>query len=206
MKNCVFLTFAFILCAGICGFSFWLGFPGYIYDTDTFRVLDFVLEDFGPPMNTLFIWLITLIFGKHTFYLFLLNLITLYLGIYFLIMGFYLRYKSIFSLALLLIAFIGNIYLSNFISMNYVLMANFIFCAYSGILLLILAGERIAKKIRIVLWILIFALLFLGLLWRHNAIFSAFPAFFIIIYLWLRNRGLDSKVFAKKFVGFVLSW
>lgn len=206
MKNCVFLTFAFILCASICAFTFWLGFPGYIYDTDTFRVLDFVLEDFGPPMNTLFIWLITLIFGKHTFYLFLLNLITLYLGIYFLIAGFYLRYKSIFSLALLLIAFIGNIYLSNFISMNYVLMANFIFCAYSGILLLILAGERIAKKIRIVLWILIFALLFLGLLWRHNAIFSAFPAFFIIVYLWLKNRGLDSldsKVFAKKFVGFV---
>ena len=198
-KDYIFLAFAFLLCAGICAFTFWLGFPGFIIDSDTSRVLGFDVSNYGPVMNSLFIWLITLIFGKHTFYLFLLNLITLYLGIYFLIAGFYLRYKSIFSLAPLLIAFIGNIYLSNFISMNYVLMANFIFCAYSGILLLILAGERIAKKIRTLLWILIFALLFLGLLWRHNAIFSTFPAFFIIIYLWLRNRGLDSRIFIKNY-------
>ena len=116
-----------MLCFCVGAFTFWLGFPGFIIDTDTFRVLGFVLEDFGPPMNTPFIWLITLIFGKHTFYLFLLNNITLYLGIWFLIAGFYLRFRSVFALALILIAFIGNIYLGNFIAMNYILMANFIF-------------------------------------------------------------------------------
>ena len=199
LKHYIFLTFAFILCAGICGFSFWLGFPGYIIDLDTFRVLDFDMSNYAPIMNSLFIWLITLIFGKHTFYLFLLNNLMLYLGIWFLIAGFYLRYKSIFSLTPLLIAFIGNIYLGNFIAMNYILMANFIFCAYSVILFLILAGDFVGKKIRILLWIFIFVLLFLGLLWRHNAIFSAFPAFFIIIYLWLKNRPLDSKAFLKQY-------
>lgn len=35
-------------------------------------------------------------------------------------------------------------------------------------------------------------MLFLGLLWRHNAIFSAFPAFFIIAYLLLKD--LDSTL------------
>ena len=48
LKHCVFLTFAFILCAGICGFTFWLGFPGYIIDLDTFRVLDFDTSNYAP--------------------------------------------------------------------------------------------------------------------------------------------------------------
>ena len=109
-KDYAFLGFAFALCAGICAFSFWMGFPGYIIDLDTFYVLSFDMSNYAPIMNTLFIWLITLIFGKHTFYLFLLNNITLYLGIYFLIAGFYLRYKSAFALTPILIAFIGNIY------------------------------------------------------------------------------------------------
>ncbi|MGX2981799.1 hypothetical protein [Helicobacter sp. 23-1045] len=196
-KDYAFLGFAFALCAGICAFSFWLGFPGFIMDSDTFRVLNFDTSNYGPITNSLFIGLLSLIFGTHTFYFFLLNNLMLYLGIWFLIAGFYLRYKSIFSLAPLLIAFVGNIYLGNFISMNYILMANFIFCAYSIILFLILAGEFVGKKICTLLWILIFVLLFLGLLWRHNAIFSAFPAFFIIIYLWLKNRGLDSAIFCK---------
>lgn len=193
------LGFAFVLCFGVGAFNFWLGFPGFIIDTDTFRVLGFVLEDFGPPMNTLLIALITLIFGKHTFYLFLLNNIMLYLGIWFLVAGFYLRFRSVFALALIFIAFIGNIYLGNFIAMNYILMANFIFCAYSIILFLILARQCISKKIRIMLWILAFVLLFLGLLWRHNAIFSAFPAFFIIGYVFFK----DSPIFVRRFAGFV---
>ena len=197
LKDYIFLTFAFILCVGICAFSFCLGFPGYIIDYDTFRVLDFELSSFGPAMNPIFIAFLSFIFSKHTFYLFLLNNLMLYLGIWFLIAGFYLRYKSVFALTPILIAFIGNIYLGNFIAMNYILMANFIFCAYCIILFLILTGERISKKIRILLWIFTFLLLFLGLLWRHNAIFSAFPAFFIIIYLFLKNR--DSKAFLKQY-------
>lgn len=195
-KDYIFLAFAFMLCFLVGAFSFWLGFPGFIIDTDTFRVLDFVLEDFGPPMNTLLIALITLIFGKHTFYLFLLNNITLYLGIFFLIAGFYLHFRTKWAIALIFIAFIGNIYLGNFIAMNYILMANFIFCAYSVILFLILT-QNTNKTIRIMLWILAFMLLFLGLLWRHNAIFSAFPAFFIIGYMFLKDSSF------KRFVAFV---
>ena len=188
--DCIFLGFALALCFCVGAFSFWLGFPGFIQDTDTFRVLDFVLEDFGPPMNTLFIWLITLIFGKHTFYLFLLNNITLYLGIWFLIAGFYLRFRSVVALVFIFIAFIGNIYLGNFIAMNYILMANFIFCAYSVILFLILAKQCVGKRIRVGLLILALVLLFLGLLWRHNAIFSAFPAFFIIGYMFFKDSPI----------------
>ena len=200
----IFLGFAFVLCFCVGAFTFWLGFPGFIIDADTFRVLRFDLSNYGPIMNSLFIELISSIFGKHTFYLFLLNNITLYLGIWFLIAGFYLCFRSVFALALIFIAFIGNIYLGNFIAMNYILMANFIFCAYSVILFLILARQCVGKRIRIMLWILAFVLLFLGLLWRHNAIFSAFPAFFIICYLFLQNRGLDSPKFTKIYAKFML--
>lgn len=190
-KDYLFLIFAFILCFGIGAFSFWLGFPGYL-GYDTMHILDFNISNWAPVTNTLFIGLFSLIFGKHTFYVLLWNLITLYLGIWFLIAGFYLRYKSVFALFPLCIVFVGNIYLSNFVALNYILMANFIFCAYSVILFLILTGGGISKRLKIALWILIFLLLFLGLLWRHNAIFSAFPAFFIIAYLLLKD--LDSTL------------
>ncbi len=203
-RDSIFLELSFVLCYCVGVFTFWLGFPGFIIDSDTFRVLGFDLSNYGPVMNSLFIGLISFIFGKHTFYLFLLNNITLYLGVFFLIAGFYLRFRSIFALALIFIAFIGNIYLGNFIAMNYILMANFIFCAYSIILFLILARQCVGKKICIMLWILAFVLLFLGLLWRHNAIFSAFPAFFIICYLFLQNRGLDSPKFTKIYAKFML--
>lgn len=159
-RDSIFLELSFVLCYCVGVFTFWLGFPGFIIDSDTFRVLGFDLSNYGPVMNSLFIGLISFIFGKHTFYLFLLNNITLYLGVFFLIAGFYLRFRSIFALALIFIAFIGNIYLGNFIAMNYILMANFIFCAYSVILFLILARQCVGKKIRIMLWILAFVLLF----------------------------------------------
>ncbi len=202
-KDYAFLGFAFVLCAGICAFSFWLGFPGFIIDADTFRMFGFDFSNYGPIINSLFIGLITAIFGKHTFYPFLLNCLTLYLGIFFLIAGFYLRFRSILSLTIILIAFIGNIYLGNFVAMNYILMANFIFCAYSVILFLILAGQCVGKKIRVMLWILAFMLLFLGLLWRHNAIFSAFPAFFVLCYIFLKDRDFDSKIFLKFYAKFI---
>ena len=180
-----------MLCFGVGAFSFWLGFPGYL-GYDTMHILDFNISNWAPVTNTIFIGLFSLIFGKHTFYVFLWNLITLYLGIWFLIAGFYLRYKSAFALAPLFIVLLGNVYLSNFVALNYILMANFIFCAYSVILFLILARQCVGKRIRATLWILVFVLLFLGLLWRHNAIFSAFPAFFIIGYLLLKD--LDSTL------------
>lgn len=202
-KDFTFLSFAFLLIFGVGAFSFWLGFPGYILDHDTFRVFKFELSNFGPIMNSLFIGLITLLFGKHTYYLFLLNTITLYLGIFFLVLGLYVRFRSVFAITPLFIAFIGNIYLSNFISMNYILMANFIFCAYCVIFFIILANERISKNLKIALWIFVCVLLFLGLLWRHNAIFTAYPAFFIIIYMFLKSYKLDCKVFIKRYIGFL---
>ena len=79
-------------------------------------------------------------------------------------------------------------------------MANFIFCAYSVIFFIIFAREILKKWLKIALWTLAFACLFFGILWRHNAIFSAFPAFFIICYLFLENRKLAVKSFIKGYV------
>ena len=39
-----------------------------------------------------------------------------------------------------------------------------------------------------------------ALLWRHNAIFSVFPISFVLAYVWLQDRGLDSRSFTRGFV------
>ncbi len=203
-KNYAFLGFAFALCAGICAFTFWLGFPGYIWDSDIFSALRLNKNNWHPVFTPYVLEALYAVFGKHSYYLFLANCLTLYLGLFFLIAGFYLRYRSAFSLAPLAIALIGNITLGNFIAMSYILMANFIFCAYGVIFFIIFARECLGKKMIKALWVFAFICLFFGILWRHNAIFSVFPAFFIICYLFLENRGFNKKAFAKFYVKFMI--
>lgn len=195
LKDVIFLISSALLILGICAFTFYLGFPGFLIDGDIFKALDLNKQNFAPVITAYVLEILYFIFGKHTYYLFLINLITFYVGIYFLIAGFYLRFRSYFALFLMFPLFIGNIYFSHFVSMNYVAMANMIFCAGSLVLFCILVHPK--TRLLKLLYIFIAILLFLAILWRHNAIFSVFPLCFILIYLLLEDRGLSKKAFIK---------
>ena len=198
-KDYIFLAFAFLLCAGICAFTFWLGFPGYHIIGDTYNSIALVKDNAHPVFIAYILQGLYLIFGKNLYYLFLFNLIPFYLGLFFLIAGFYLRYKNPFALMLIFPTFIGNIYFQNFIQYHSFALPMMLFCIYSLLLFFILAESR-AK----ILWIFLFMLMFFAILWRHNAIFSVFPAFFVIIYLFLEKRDFKPQTFVKTYFKFVV--
>lgn len=43
-------------------------------------------------------------------------------------------------------------------------------------------------------------LIFFAILWRHNAIFAVFPSFFVLCYIFLKNRDLHFQSFVKAYV------
>lgn len=199
-KDYIFLVFAFLLCAGICAFTFWLGFPGFHIIGDTYNSIALIKNNAHPVFIAYVLQGLYFIFGKNLYYLFLFNIVPFYAGIFFLIAGFYLRFKNPFAILLIFPTFIGNIYFQNFIQYHSFALPMMLFCIYSLILFLILAPLKRTK----ILWILLFVLMFFAILWRHNAIFSVFPAFFIICYLFLQNRGLDSPNFTKNYAKFIV--
>ncbi len=185
-KDIVFLSIVALFCAMIGVFTFWLGFPGFINVGDIIYS-PIILNKNGlhPVIMAYFLEFCYMLFGKHTYYLFLLNLIAFYIGIWFFVAGFYLKFRSFWTLLLFFPTFIGNIYLGNFTSLSYVGLYNLLFCAFAMILFLLLVPYFRYKKIIIYV---IGILLFLAILWRHNAIFSVFPISFLLVYLLLKDR------------------
>lgn len=199
-KDIYFLIGAFLLCAFVCGFTFWLGFPGYHIIGDTYYSIALIKSNWHPVFISYVLQFLYIIFGKHLYYLFLFNLIPFYCGIFFLMAGFYLRFKApILAIALILISGIGNIYFQNFVQYHSFSLPMMLFCMYSMILFLSLVNLR-SKALTTALWICVFIIMFFALLWRHNAIFSVFPAFFVICYIYLQGRDLSHKAFVKKYI------
>ena len=202
-KDYAFLGFAFALCASICAFTFWLGFPGFHNISDIYINIALEKSNFAPVFISYILQVLYFLFGRHLYYLFLFNLIPFYLGIFFLIAGFYLRSKNPFALFLIFPTFIGNFYFENFIQHYSFSLSMLLFCLWALLLFIVLVpldSSKTQKTISKILWIFLFMLMFFAILWRHNAIFSVFPAFFVIIYLWLQNHGLDSKTFIKRYI------
>lgn len=203
IKDKLFLSFIIFLCFGLFIFTFYLGFPGYINNMDVYQAIELTKNGIVPIIIPYVLEFLYFLFGAHTYYLFLINILFFYLGICFLICGFYLRFRSFFAILLIFPTFIGNIYLGNFTSMSYVNLYNILFCAYSMIIFMLLTPLNNAK-IKNFLILVISILLFLAILWRHNAIFSVFPIFFLFVYLLLKNRNLDSVSFVKYYCLFIV--
>ncbi|RDU63975.1 hypothetical protein CQA44_04870 [Helicobacter sp. MIT 14-3879] len=190
-----FIMFVVILCIFIFLFTFYLGFPGYHIIGDTYSSIGLDMASGHPVFIAYILELLYFYIGKHLYYLFLFNIFPFYMGICFLICGFYIKFKTKFAILLLFPTFIGNIYFQNFIEYHSFALPMLLFCSYSIILFCILTNTK--SKI---FYLLILFILFFAILWRHNAIFSVYPAFFILSYLYLINRGLDSRSFVKNYI------
>ena len=200
-KDYIFLAFTFTLCAGICAFSFWLGFPGY-HHYDGITTYGFSVNNWHPVIVSCAIKFLNFVFGRHLYYLFLLNIGLFYLGLFFLIAGFYLHFKNPLAILLLFPTFIGNFYLVNFGDEPIYVAMNLYFALYAFLLFLILVPlntTQFQKNLSKILWIFLFVLMFFAILWRHNAIFAVFPAFFVLCYIFLKNRGLPFQSFIKAY-------
>ena len=136
-KDYVFLGFTFVLCAGICSFTFWLGFPGY-HHYDGITTYGFSANNWHPIIVSCTIKFLNFVFGRHLYYLFLLNVSLFYLGLFFLIAGFYLHFKNPLAILLIFPTFIGNFYLVNFGDEPIYVAMNLYFALYAFLLFLIL--------------------------------------------------------------------
>lgn len=191
-KDTIFLGGVVILCVGIGAFTFWLGFPGVV-QIDAWYNVGLHKGNWHPVFISYFLELLYMLFGKHLYYLFLCNLIPFYVGICFIICGFYIRFRTPLALIFIFPTFIGNIYFHNFVQYHSFALPMMLFCLYAMLLFHILASPVLQNK-KVVLgffWIAFFILMFCTLLWRHNAIFSVFPICFVLIFLFLQNNNFN---------------
>lgn len=187
-----------LFCISLLLFTFWLGFPGYHIIGDTYNSI-FTIKDNAHPVFIAYVMQLTyLIFGKNLYYLFLVNIIPFYFGLWFLVWGFYLRFKTKWAFALFFPTFIGNIYFQNFVQYTNFGLAMLLFLAYSITLFIILVP--LSKKTQKRLLYLLMAVSCFALLWRHNAIFSIYPIFIVLTYKFLDK----SKPFLRKYFSLLL--
>lgn len=194
-KDRIFLIGSYFLILVLFAFQFWLGFPGYHIIGDTYNSIGLDKGDWHPVFISYILQFLYFVFGKHLFYLFLFNLVPFYAGLLFLVWGFYLRFRSVFAIFLLFPIFVGNIYFQNFIQYHSFAEPMLLFCGYSMLLFALLVPLSRSKAC--VLWMGIGVVFFFALLWRHNAIFSVYPACFVAIYAWLCNRDLKRGAFLR---------
>ncbi|WP_334084125.1 hypothetical protein [Helicobacter typhlonius] len=203
-KDKIFLGISGLLIALLFAFQFWLGFPGFHIIGDTYSSILLTKDNGHPVFISYVLEFLYALFGKHLYYLYLFNLVPFYAGLFFLVWGFYLRFKSVFAISLLFPLLVGNIYFQNFIQYHSFALPMLLFCGYSMVFFIILVPLQ-KRYISIGLWCSVGIVFFCAILWRHNAIFSVFPVSFVLVYMWLCDRGLDKKVFTWHYVKGVVS-
>lgn len=202
-KDKTFLSLSAVVILGLFVFHFWLGYPGFHISGDTYNSIGLAKNNAHPVFIAYAMQFLYFIFGKHLYYLFLFNLVPFYAGLLFLVWGFYIRFRSVFAILLLFPIFIGNIYFQNFIQYHSFALPMLLFCGYAMVLFMLLVPLS-ARKTKIMWW-LIGIVFFCAILWRHNAIFSVFPVSFVFVYMWLCNRGINTKEFVKKYINGVIA-
>ncbi|MEI0478020.1 hypothetical protein [Brachyspira pulli] len=203
--------YKFIISAGIISlsmflFQYWLFFPGYFQYWDTLEAMNIGyfggFHNWRPLITFLFLNFLYKTFGYNTFYLLILNLSFLYLGLYLIVVSLYIKYKNKLFILILLISFLSVIFF-NVINLEKDFTASFIlFLALSIIFFKININNL---KIKILLNIIILPLLIISMLWRHNFIVTVYPIFIYIVYDFLqvtiRNKSLKNYII--KFISYM---
>ena len=202
-KDKFFLILSAVAIVSLFLFQLWLGYPGFHIIGDTYNSIGLAKDNWHPVFIAYVMQLLYFTFGKHLYYLFLFNLVPFYVGLLFLLWGFYIRFRSVFAILLLFSIFIGNIYFQNFIQYHSFALPMLLFCGYAMVLFMLLVPLS-ARKTKIMWW-LIGIVFFCAILWRHNAIFSVFPVSFVLVYMWLCNRGINTKEFIKRYINAIIA-
>ncbi|AQQ58904.1 hypothetical protein XJ32_00975 [Helicobacter bilis] len=203
LRDKLFLALSACIIIALFIFQFWLGFPGYHLISDNYISVNLNTRNLAPVLPSYVLGILYFLFGKHLYYMFLFNLVPFYTGLLFLVWGFYIRFRSLFAIFLIFPVFIGNIYFQNFLQLTSFSLPMLLFCGYAMVLFMLLVPLS-ARKTKIMWW-LIGIVFFCAILWRHNAIFSVFPVSFVLVYMWLCNRGINTKEFVKKYINGVIA-
>ena len=81
----IFIFGTILTCMALFGFVFWLGFPGYFQEGDIYNSLSVRTDNWHPVFIARWVECLYYLFGKHSFYLFALNIFCFYSGFAFFI-------------------------------------------------------------------------------------------------------------------------
>ena len=201
--NCIIVLILFI-------FQFWLGFPGYFQWSDNYVIIGEAIannySNWHPVIISLTLYFLYKIFGVHSYYLFLINLILFYSGLILIIISLYHRFKTKKVLLIYLLIFIKDIYFMNFSQVKDSTASMFIWLLYS-LIFFQLSMPINNRYIRLFMKIFTAIILLFGLLWRHNFIVTIYPIFILFTYLLLKNKNIKNiKNYIKSFVILMLLW
>ena len=189
-------------------FQFWLGFPGYFQNVDNYLIMDQsingITNNVHPVIIALSLRFLYVLFGYHSFYIFLINLICWYSGLSLLIIGLYIHFNKRLVILLFILSYIGNIFFQNFFQLKDVTTSMYLWLA-SSIMFFITVLNTNKKSIKIIIYSIIILLLLLATLWRHNAIVSVYPLFIFIMFMFLNNKEYKNhKKYITIFVSYML--
>lgn len=178
-------------------FHFWLSFPGYFSNPDNIVILkQSVLKNYSnwhPVIIQVTLNILYKIFGQNSFYLTLINLICLYLGLTLIILALYIKIKNRNIIFLFFINLIPNFYLTIINQLKDITASMYLWlaCCIVFFIILIPIQKRIYKLLT---YSLLSLILILSLLWRHNMIVSIYPIVLLLIMLIIKNINIKSKL------------
>ena len=183
-------------------FQFWLCFPGWFQNSDMYwgSMNPNNLRNWHPVLIQLTLICLYKIFGIHSYFLFLINLILFYSGLALIIISLFYKFKNKNVILLYLLIFIKEIFFMNISEIKDSTAALFIWLLYSLIFFQLLVKIN-NKHIKLLLKIFTAIILLFGLLWRHNMIVTIYPIFILFTYLLLKNKNIKNiKNYIKSFV------
>ncbi len=188
----------------LCFFVFWLGFPGYFQTGDIYNSLAINTNHWHPVIIARFIECMYFLFGKHSFYLFALNIFCFYAGISFYIIASYIQFRTVLVYGLFLVTIIGNIFFQNFVQYHSFAFPMLLWLGCSMVFFQILVSIK-NKYISLFMKGITFIVFLFALLWRHNAIISIYPICTFFIYIYLKKFNIITKVqYSFRFLSLIL--
>ena len=205
--NNYFYIISFIITILLIIFHFWLLRPGYFaYYDDSYilaRAVDEKFQNWFPIIIQIFQNTLNKLFGYHTFYIFLVNILCWYIGLYFIIISVYNKIKLKKTLLIFLLSFLANIFFMNTTHNKDVTAVMYLWLVYS-IMFFIISFEIKNIKILIPVSIILSILLICSLLWRHSMIVTIYPIFILFTYMILKNKVTNIKLYITYFISIML--
>ncbi|MEI0581567.1 hypothetical protein [Brachyspira pilosicoli] len=206
LNNFQFSILSFILVTLLAIFHYWLCYPGNFHNWDVWGsmiegVRGNYYSNWHPVLISFTLHILYKIFGYDTHYLFTINILLFYIGLYILIISIYYKVKNIYVLILLLIPFIPHFFFVGII--NHVKdfgATNYIWLSYILIFYWYILNSK-SNKINIIIIFVFIMLLIAGMLWRHNFIVLVYPMFILFTYKILKIFHIKNKL--KYFLNFI---
>lgn len=204
-KDRWFIAVAVATAVSLFSFVFWLGFPGYSQSRDIYDSLSVTTNHWHPVIIARSLQCLYFFFGRHSFYLFALNLFCFHAGTLLFVLALYLRTRRTLWYALFSVTAIGNIFFQNFTQHHSFTFPMLMWLGCSMVfsqILVRITNARVGFAAKVAT-----GLVFLfALLWRHNAIISVYPLFLLFTYLFLRRKSAgNATAYAFRFISLMVA-